>query len=135
VPEAGVLAGGPAGVDDVGPDGVPAGFPVPGEESDVGAPVLLVVLVCPPPAGVTSVQLIVLRTEFAFGWPSDAIFALQRPGKAFELGPLPCLFELTVVGAAEELEEEVPEEELPEEEVPEEDPDPNVLFDSTGPLP
>jgi hypothetical protein len=50
-----------------------------------------VVVLCPPPEGVTPAQLTCGTTECVFGWPADAIWARQRPGKAFGLGPFPCL--------------------------------------------
>jgi hypothetical protein len=79
------------------------------------------VALCPPPAGVTPEQSIVGTTEFAFGWPSEAIWARHRPGKAFGLGPFPCLFDEMEVGL---------------DEVPVEPPDPDVLLgDPDEPLP
>jgi hypothetical protein len=114
VPDAGVEAGGPAGVDDGGPagvdDGGPEGLPVEPEVPGVaGVPEVPAVEELPPPAGVTPVQLIVERTEFAFGCPSDAIFARHSPGRALELGPLPCLLEVTVFGLVE-VSDEPPDE-------------------------
>jgi hypothetical protein len=81
--------GGPAGVD-VGVPGVPAGLPAECVGPDVEPGPEVPPALCPPPAGVTPAQSIVGTTEFAFGWPAEAIWARQRPGKAFGLGPFPC---------------------------------------------
>jgi hypothetical protein len=107
VPDAGADAGGPSGVDDGGPAGFPDAPEVSPEVSEVPE-----VEEFPPPAGVTPVQLMVERTEFALGCPSDAIFARHSPGRALGLGPFPCLFEVTVFGLG--VAPDVPPDEDPE---------------------